>query len=84
MELWGDIKKPDDTLDGRYVIDHIDNNKKNNNIDNLQWISERENIIKATKVKWTGKKRTHIVVEPSGKFNVKFHIQRKSYSFGCH
>ena len=84
MELWGDTKKPGDTSDGRYVIDHIDNNKKNNNIDNLQWISERENIIKATKVKWTSKKRTHIVVEPSGNFNIKFHIKGKNYSFGCH
>ena len=27
-------------------VDHIDNNKKNNNISNLQWLSHRDNIIK--------------------------------------
>jgi len=32
--------------DGELVIDHIDNDKKNNRVDNLQFISHRQNVIK--------------------------------------
>lgn len=33
-------------LDGEVVVDHIDNNPLNNNVENLQFISKRENCIK--------------------------------------
>lgn len=37
-------------------IDHIDRNKKNNSVDNLQWISRYENMQK-TKITWNEKKQ---------------------------
>lgn len=39
------IEKPD----SEYDVDHIDNNKSNNNVENLQWLSRSENIKKAFK-----------------------------------
>lgn len=33
------------------VVDHIDNNKSNNRVDNLQVISQRENVVKDSKSK---------------------------------
>lgn len=36
-------------------IDHIDNNKQNNNIDNLKWCSHKQNMNnEMTKLKWKG------------------------------
>lgn len=39
------IKKPN----GDYQVDHKDNNKANNAVENLQWLTAQENIIKAFK-----------------------------------
>ena len=33
-------------INGKFIIDHIDNNSENNNIDNLQKMTQQENIIK--------------------------------------
>lgn len=38
----------------RIVVDHIDNNRLNNNSDNLQLISNRKNISKSSKKKYVG------------------------------
>ena len=35
-----------------YECDHIDANRSNNHIDNLQWLPKNENIKKALKVRW--------------------------------
>ena len=32
-------------------VDHIDNNKLNNSVENLQWITQRDNLLKSFKVK---------------------------------
>lgn len=32
------------------VVDHIDGNKSNNNLDNLEWVTAKENAIRARKV----------------------------------
>lgn len=47
------LDKPN--LIGRIEIDHIDGNKLNNNIDNLQYLTQRENTIKGIKRKKTSK-----------------------------
>lgn len=45
METWGQSRPGDD-----YVIDHIDEDKHNNHISNLQWIKRGENVAKSMRV----------------------------------
>lgn len=33
-------------IPGKDVVDHIDNNKNNNSVDNLQWLTTTENVLK--------------------------------------
>ena len=42
-ETW--IPNPDNLPE----VDHIDNNRANNNVDNLRWITRRENVVRQTK-----------------------------------
>ena len=42
MECYGQPKP-----DGDYVIDHIDENKQNNHVSNLQWLPRGENVRKS-------------------------------------
>jgi len=39
------LKKPDNYND--YEVDHIDNNRTNNHIENLRWITYKENLDKS-------------------------------------
>ena len=47
------LNKPDNK---DFVVNHIDENKKNNLVTNLEWVSQKENVNKSTKDK-THKKR---------------------------
>lgn len=52
MEYFG-TEKPE----GKYEIDHIDSNKDNNTIENLQWLTHQENLEKRNEYKQNRKKR---------------------------
>ena len=41
-----------------YIIDHIDENKLNNNIDNLQWLTRGENVHKSALIQQHSRKLT--------------------------
>ena len=67
--------KPDKTT--KIVVDHIDANKLNNNLNNLQLISNRENINKDKKRELpTG------VTKENNKYRVKIFINKKSEHLG--
>jgi hypothetical protein len=63
------------------VIDHIDNNPKNNIASNLQIISFRENIIKDMPKPKTGENNIRIM---KGKFQVRFVVDKKTNYLGCY
>lgn len=46
------------------IADHIDNNKLNNRVDNLQWLSEEENIQKYIRENYNGKYKGRGKIKP--------------------
>jgi len=62
------------------VIDHIDDNPKNNILTNLRIISFRENIVKGAK-SLTGENNIRIMKK---KYQVRFVINKKTNYFGCY
>ena len=65
--------------DGKYkiIIDHIDNNPLNNNLNNLQCISQRENIVKHHKL------RKNVGYSMNrGKFRSSIYIKNKAIFLG--
>lgn len=36
--------------DNKSIVNHIDYNRKNNNVENLEWCTQKENVIHSTKV----------------------------------
>ena len=62
-------------------VDHIDNNKSNNKIDNLQLLTNRQNRIKET----IGKRQIPLGVYPlpSGNYYSKIQINKKVIYLGC-
>ena len=66
-------------LKGKFIIiDHIDNNKLNNNLDNLQMISQRENSFK-DKISKSGNYNIYL---NSGNYLVRMRINGIKKSFG--
>jgi len=63
------------------VIDHFDNNKQNNSLNNLRIISNRDNVIKDRKKGITGENNIRMM---KGKFQVRFEIDKKTKHFGCY
>jgi len=61
-----------------YVIDHIDNDKTNNNLENLQFISQRENSTK-DKNGLTGESNVYF---NSNAYLIRLRINGKKYSLG--
>ena len=53
MECYGPPKP-----EGDYVIDHIDEDKLNNNINNLQWVKRGENVAKSQSITLRGRALT--------------------------
>jgi hypothetical protein len=62
----------------KYVIDHIDNNKLNNNLDNLQYITNRQNSYKDK----TSKSGHHNIYLNSGSYLVRLRINNIKKSIG--
>lgn len=46
-----------DNPENKPIVDHIDENKTNNNINNLQWVTQEENMNKGTIAQRTREKR---------------------------
>jgi hypothetical protein len=65
----------------KLVVDHIDNNKFNNNINNLQIITQRENTTKDKKNK-TSKYRGVSFYKSSGKFRSAISFNGKTFHLG--
>jgi isopentenyl diphosphate isomerase/L-lactate dehydrogenase-like FMN-dependent dehydrogenase len=56
----------------KYVVDHIDGNPLNNSLNNLQWITQRENIQKGRSVEMSKIKNSkwYNITHPCGKVEV--------------
>lgn len=62
----------------RMVIDHIDNNKQNNVLENLQYITNRENSSRGKKSK-TGHNNVYL---NSGSYLVRMRVNGRKFSVG--
>ena len=60
-----------------FTIDHIDNDKLNNKIDNLQLLSSRDNVIK-------GNAKTWVVTTPEGKSLEVYNLEAFCKIYGLH
>jgi len=69
-----------DLFNPKEVIDHIDKNKLNNSLDNLDIVTNRENLRRA---KESSTKESNIYTNDKG-YCVKFQINNKHISFGTY
>lgn len=56
------------------VIDHINGNKLDNRIENLRNVTQRENMRNAAQNKSNTSGSSGVILLPSGRFNVNFHL----------
>jgi len=66
-------------------VDHIDGNKLNNNVENLQWLSRGDNIRKAGDARWKGAKpvicvETGIIYKSIHQASKELHIAQATIS----
>jgi hypothetical protein len=71
--------KPNGYKNG-YVIDHVDNDKSNNKLDNLQFIKPRENILKSSSNRDSDKCVSYN--KATSKWGVQFQVDNKKYYLG--
>lgn len=62
-----------------YQVDHIDRNKLNNHIDNLRWVTPKENT--ANRKEYEGRVNKPIVVTKGGKYVGMFKTMKDAYEF---
>ena len=72
-----------ENLAGRKCVDHIDNDRTNNNIDNLRWATHQENQRNCTKFKncSTGKTGVHLH-KMTGKYTANITINYRTVHLG--
>jgi hypothetical protein len=58
-------------------VNHIDGNKSNNNVENLEWCSNRQNVIHYFKSKSPG-----VALTKTGKYHTKIYINKKQVYLG--
>jgi hypothetical protein len=58
-------------------VNHIDGDKSNNNVENLEWCSNRQNVIHYFKSKSPG-----VALTKTGKYHTKIYINKKQVYLG--
>ena len=60
------------------MIDHLDKNKQNNSLENLRWVTCRDNCLNRKKTPISGEHNITITMDNT--FSVRFRIDKKIYS----
>lgn len=55
---------------GLLVVDHVDGNKLNNNINNLEWVTQSENMNRSVKLGLSHSGKSHVQSKPVLQFDI--------------
>ena len=69
--------------DGKHVINHIDGNKQNNCVNNLEWCTQKENIQHAFEIGLREKKRTYSKLKKEDVVYIRKHYISRDPVFGA-